>query len=48
MASNREKQNLNIEDKPPIFKSWKIWYILELVNLLAFILFAYILTKMFN
>lgn len=36
------------EEKVPIFKSWKGWYILSFVFLIALILLFYILTVLFN
>lgn len=36
------------EDKVPVFKSWRAWYILSISVLLFLILFFFILTALFN
>jgi hypothetical protein len=35
-------------EKPPLFKTWKAWYILVISSLILFIMFAYVLTKIFE
>ena len=35
-------------DKPPLFKSWTIWYVLLLSFLLVLILVFYYITKTFS
>jgi hypothetical protein len=44
-AENKMQENTN--DKIPLFKSWKGWYIFVLAILLFLILFFYFITKRF-
>jgi hypothetical protein len=37
----------NIDEKPPLFKSWKGWYWLVILFLVTLIIFFYFFTKLF-
>lgn len=37
----------NLSEKPPVFSSWKGWYILLLVMLLIQLIFYFFLTRVF-
>jgi len=47
MLQNKQATPDKVE-KPPLFKTWKAWYILVISNLILFILFAYAMTKIFE
>ncbi|WP_460685743.1 hypothetical protein [Niabella aquatica] len=36
------------DDKPPLFPSWNVWYVLVVLVLAVLILFFYYLTKKFS
>jgi hypothetical protein len=36
------------EGKPPVFSSWKSWYVLVLVNLVVLIVLFYVFMKAFE
>ncbi|HEX6223654.1 MAG TPA: hypothetical protein VFZ52_04560 [Chryseolinea sp.] len=40
--------NTHLEDKPPVFKSWKGWYYLILGVLVVQIILYYLLTNSFK
>jgi hypothetical protein len=47
--SGTKKQTGNFENEsPPLFRSWKSWYILVLVHLTFLIISFYLITKYFE
>jgi len=36
------------DDKPPLFSSWNVWYVLVVLILVVLIVFFYYLTKKFS
>ncbi len=42
------EQKETYSEEPPVFKTWKSWYVLVLGNLLAMIILLYVLTISFS
>ncbi len=45
---NDKSENKFEEESPPLFKTWKGWYILVIVNLSVLILLFYLFKKFFE
>lgn len=45
---NKNSHIPSSEPRPPLFKSWKTWYLVVVVNLAALIVLFYIITKVFG
>ncbi len=41
-------QNITEEEKPPLFNSWRMWYLVVGGNLVFMVILFYIFTKVFE
>jgi len=45
---NDDMKNNQKDESPPLFKTWRAWYVLVLANLALLIILFYLFTKIFE
>jgi hypothetical protein len=45
---NDDPESTTKDESPPLFKTWKAWYILVIGNLIILIALFYLFTKLFE
>lgn len=48
MTEELDPQEVDVEEPPPLFKSWTTWYAVVLINLAVLVLLFYWFTKTFE